>query len=162
MITHSFGIVNYLVLFGYLLAMMLVGVYFSRRQKTADDYFRGGGRVPGWAAGVSVFATTLSSITFMSIPAKAFTSDWTFIIGQYLAIAILPLVFYFYIPFFRKLKVTSAYEYLEARVRCALPSIRQHVIYVVSYRTYRHYHFPHRAGLAPLHRYRPGDFGTVD
>ncbi|WP_254889160.1 hypothetical protein, partial [Salmonella enterica] len=35
MITHSFGIVNYLVLFGYLLAMMLVGVYFSRRQKTA-------------------------------------------------------------------------------------------------------------------------------
>lgn len=102
MITHSFGIVNYLVLFGYLLAMMLVGVYFSRRQKTADDYFRGGGRVPGWAAGVSVFATTLSSITFMSIPAKAFTSDWTFIIGQYLAIAILPLVFYFYIPFFRK------------------------------------------------------------
>lgn len=46
MITHSFGIVNYLVLFGYLLAMMLVGVYFSRRQKTADDYFRGGGRVP--------------------------------------------------------------------------------------------------------------------
>ncbi|EIX8237575.1 sodium:solute symporter [Salmonella enterica subsp. enterica serovar Berta] len=122
MITHSFGIVNYLVLFGYLLAMMLVGVYFSRRQKTADDYFRGGGRVPGWAAGVSVFATTLSSITFMSIPAKAFTSDWTFIIGQYLAIAILPLVFYFYIPFFRKLKVTSAYEYLEARfdVRCRL------------------------------------------
>lgn len=113
--THSFGIFNYIVLFGYLLAMMLVGVYFSKRQKTADDYFRGGGRIPGWAAGVSVFATTLSSITFMSIPAKAFTTDWTFILGQYLVIAILPVVFYFYIPFFRKLKVTSAYEYLEAR-----------------------------------------------
>lgn len=115
MTTYSFGIFNYIILFGYLLAMMLVGVYFSKRQKTADDYFRGGGRIPGWAAGVSVFATTLSSITFMSIPAKAFTSDWTFILGQYLAIAVLPLVFYFYIPFFRKLKVTSAYEYLEAR-----------------------------------------------
>ena len=113
--THSFGIFNYVVLFGYLLAMMLVGLYFSKRQKTADDYFRGGGRIPGWAAGVSVFATTLSSITFMSIPAKAFTTDWTFILGQYLVIAILPVVFYFYIPFFRKLKVTSAYEYLEAR-----------------------------------------------
>ena len=112
---HDFGFINYAVLFGYLAAMLLVGVYFSKRQKTADDYFRGGGRVPGWSAGVSVFATTLSSITFMSIPAKAYTSDWTFIIGQYLAIAILPLVFYFYIPFFRKLKITSAYEYLEAR-----------------------------------------------
>lgn len=115
MATHSFGIINYLVLFGYLLAMMLVGVYFYRRQKTADDYFRAGGRIPGGAAGVSVFATTLSSITFMSIPAKAYTSDWTFIVGQYLAILILPIVFYFYIPFFRKLKITSAYEYLESR-----------------------------------------------
>lgn len=113
--THDFGFINYAVLFGYLLAMMLVGFYFSKRQKTVDDYFRSGGRVPGWAAGISVFATTLSSITFMSIPAKAYTSDWTFIIGQYLAIAVLPLVFYFYIPFFRKLKITSAYEYLEAR-----------------------------------------------
>ena len=72
---HDFGFVNYAVLFGYLAAMLLVGVYFSKRQKTADDYFRAGGRVPGWAAGVSVFATTLSSITFMSIPAKAYTSD---------------------------------------------------------------------------------------
>ncbi|MGJ7203910.1 hypothetical protein ABM006_16470, partial [Morganella morganii] len=59
---HDFGFVNYAVLFGYLAAMLLVGVYFSKRQKTADDYFRAGGRVPGWAAGVSVFATTLSSI----------------------------------------------------------------------------------------------------
>ncbi|WP_440006363.1 sodium:solute symporter [Aeromonas sp. 102P] len=113
--TYDFGLLNYVVLFGYLIAMMLVGFYFAKRQKTADDYFRGGGRIPGWAAGVSVFATTLSSITFMSIPAKAYTSDWTFIIGQYLAIAILPVVFLFYIPFFRKLKITSAYEYLEAR-----------------------------------------------
>ncbi len=92
MITHSFGIVNYLVLFGYLPAMMLVGVYFPDG-KNSRRLFSRWWPGSGWAAGVSVFATTLSSITFMSIPAKAFTSDWTFIIGQYLAIAILPLVF---------------------------------------------------------------------
>ena len=92
---HDFGWLNYTVLFCYLLAIMSVGMYFAKRQKTADDYFRAGGRIPGWAAGISVFATTLSSITFMSIPAKTYTSDWTFIIGQYLVIAILPLVFYF-------------------------------------------------------------------
>lgn len=39
---HDFGFVNYAVLFGYLAAMLLVGVYFSKRQKTADDYFRAG------------------------------------------------------------------------------------------------------------------------
>ncbi|KJG13929.1 acetylneuraminate ABC transporter [Photobacterium iliopiscarium] len=112
---QAFGTINYIVLFAYLIGVMLVGVYFARRQKTADDYFKAGGRIPGWAAGISVFATTLSSITFMSIPAKAYTSDWTFLVGQYLAILILPLVFYFYIPFFRKLNLTSVYEYLERR-----------------------------------------------
>lgn len=68
---HAFGTLNYIVLLVYLAAIMMVGVYFARRQKSADDYFKAGGRIPGWAAGISVFATTLSSITFMSIPAKA-------------------------------------------------------------------------------------------
>ncbi|MGF1698523.1 sodium:solute symporter [Vibrio lamellibrachiae] len=113
--TSSFGTLNYVALIVYLGAIMGVGVYFAKRQKSADDYFKAGGRIPGWAAGFSVFATTLSSITFMSIPAKAYTDDWTFLIGQYIAIAILPIVFWFYIPFFRKLNLTSVYEYLERR-----------------------------------------------
>ncbi|KXZ36926.1 sodium:solute symporter family protein [Vibrio alginolyticus] len=112
---NSFGTLNYIVLFLYLAGVMGVGVYFARRQKSGDDYFKAGGRIPGWAAGISVFATTLSSITFMSIPAKAYTDDWTFLIGQYIAIAILPFVFIYYIPFFRKLNLTSVYEYLEKR-----------------------------------------------
>ncbi len=112
---QAFGALNYTVLLAYLAVIMLVGVYFSKRQKTADDYFKAGGRIPGWAAGISVFATTLSSITFMSIPAKAFTDDWTFLFGQYISILILPFVFVYYIPFFRKLNITSAYEYLEQR-----------------------------------------------
>lgn len=112
---QAFGTLNYIVLIGYLSVIMMVGVYFAKRQKTADDYFKAGGRIPGWAAGISVFATTLSSITFMSIPAKAYTDDWTFLIGQYISILILPFVFVYYIPFFRNLKITSAYEYLEKR-----------------------------------------------
>ncbi|MGR5061725.1 sodium:solute symporter [Photobacterium sp. DNB22_13_2] len=112
---HAFGTLNYIVLIVYLAAIMMVGMYFAKRQKSADDYFKAGGRIPGWAAGISVFATTLSSITFMSIPAKAYTEDWTFLLGQYIAIIILPFVFIYYIPFFRKLNLTSAYEYLEKR-----------------------------------------------
>ncbi len=112
---QAFGTLNYIVVFIYLMAILCVGVYFSRRQKSADDYFKAGGRIPGWAAGISIFATTASSISFMSIPAKAYTDDWTFLFGQYMAIAVLPLVFWFYIPFFRKLKLTSVYEYLEIR-----------------------------------------------
>ena len=112
---HSFGILNYIALICYLAAIMAVGMYFAKRQKSSEDYFKAGGRIPGWAAGISVFATTLSSITFMSIPAKAYTGDWTFLVGQYMAILVLPVVFWFYIPFFRKLNLTFVYEYLERR-----------------------------------------------
>ena len=66
------GIVNYSVLIIYLFAMLAVGVYFSKRSgKDTDNFFKAGGRVPGWAVGISIFATTLSAITFMSIPALA-------------------------------------------------------------------------------------------
>ncbi|TWT64555.1 N-acetylneuraminate epimerase precursor [Rubinisphaera italica] len=58
--SEGFGAVNYSVLFGYLLAMVGVGVYFARRNKNTDDYFRGGGHIPWWAAGCSIFATMLS------------------------------------------------------------------------------------------------------
>lgn len=111
----SFGVLNYVVMIGYLLAMVLIGVWFSKRQKSTADYFKAGGRVPGWAAGISVFATTLSSITFMSIPAKSFTTDWIWILGQYVVLLIMPIVYFFYVPHLRKLQVTSVYEFLESR-----------------------------------------------
>ncbi|GLR76968.1 hypothetical protein [Aliivibrio sifiae] len=44
---QSFGTLNYIALFVYLAAIMAVGVYFARRQKSADDYFKAGGRIPG-------------------------------------------------------------------------------------------------------------------
>src|SRR5690606_7355378 len=62
---HVFGALNYTVLILYLLISLLIGVYFARKQKSTDDYFVGGGRVPWWASGLSVFGTLLSAITFM-------------------------------------------------------------------------------------------------
>lgn len=112
---QSFGVINYIVVGVYLLAIMGLGMYFSKRQKSTDDYFKAGGRIPGWAAGISIFATTLSSITFMSIPAKVYTDDWTFLIGSFLVILMLPFIYMYYIPFLRKLNIISIYEYLENR-----------------------------------------------
>ncbi len=112
----GFGILNYVVLGLYLISTVGIGVYFSKRSgKDTDNFFKAGGRVPGWAVGVSIFATTLSAITFMSIPAKAFRTDWAFMGNNFAIIAITPIVITFFVPFFRKLKVTTAYEYLEHR-----------------------------------------------
>ncbi len=66
-----FGILNSVILAVYMLSLVLMGIYFSRREKSTGDFFVGGQRVPWWAAGISIFGTQLSSISFMAIPAKA-------------------------------------------------------------------------------------------
>ncbi len=110
----TFGWLNYTVLLAYLLAMVGIGVVCSKRNKSTNDFFRGGQRIPWWAAGLSIFATMLSSITFMAIPAVAYTDGWNlFLANTY--ILIMPLVVYVFLPFYRRLNVTTAYEYLELR-----------------------------------------------
>ncbi len=112
---EPFGVVNYTVLALYLMISLLIGVYFARKQKSTDDYFVGGGRIPWWASGLSVFGTLLSAITFMAIPAKAFLTDWSYFMLNMAAIMITPVIAFVFIPFFNKLKISTAYEYLEDR-----------------------------------------------
>ncbi|MFS4417440.1 sodium:solute symporter family transporter [Maribacter sp. 2307ULW6-5] len=112
---EPFGPVNYTVLALYLLVSLLIGIYFSRKQKSTEDYFVGGGRIPWWASGLSVFGTLLSAITFMAIPAKSFVTDWSFFFLNITAILITPVIALIFIPFFNKLKIRTAYEYLENR-----------------------------------------------
>jgi solute:Na+ symporter, SSS family len=111
----NLGGANYAALAGYLAAIVGVGLWFSRRQKTTNDYFKAGGRIPWWAVGLSIYATMLSSITFMAIPAKAYATDWTFALANVSLLLLAPIVIKFYLPFFRRLQITSAYEYLERR-----------------------------------------------
>ena len=111
----SFGLVNYVTLATYLGLLVAVGVYFSTRENSTDDFFLGGRRIPWWAAGLSLLATQVSSIGFMAVPAKSFATDWAYFTGVATWFLVVPIVCRFYIPFFRRLNVTSAYEYLEAR-----------------------------------------------
>ena len=68
----SFGLLGYAALGVYLVVLMLVGFYFTRREKTSNDFLLGGRRIPWWAAGLSLLATEASSIGFMATPAKAY------------------------------------------------------------------------------------------
>jgi len=111
----DFGMLNYLVLGVYFAFMLSLGFYFSRKASTSDQFFTGGGQIPWWAAGISIFATTLSAITFMAIPAKAYTTNWLYFPMSFSILIVAPIVIKWYLPFFRGLKLTSAYEYLERR-----------------------------------------------
>ena len=113
--SRDFGTVNYIVLFGYLLAMVGVGVYFTKKNKNTDDFFRGGQSIPWWAAGCSIFATMLSSLTFTGIPSKAFAQDWVYSIGNFMIPVVAVIAVFVAMPFFRRIDCTSAYEYLEKR-----------------------------------------------
>ena len=115
----NFGWINWMVLAIYLLAMLGMGFYFMRKEKGADDFFKGGGRIPWWAAGISIYATMLSAITYMTIPAKAYTTDWTYYPMLWMILLISFPVIKYYLPYFRKLNVTSAYEVLEQRFNLA-------------------------------------------
>ena len=110
-----FGWLDYLTVAAYLAALVAMGFHFSRRENTTDDFFLGGRRVPWWAAGLSIFGTQLSAITFMAIPAKAFASDWVYLMGHVTVVSVTPLLIWAYLPFYRRLNVTTAYEYLEKR-----------------------------------------------
>lgn len=112
---RGFGTINYVVLFGYLLSMVGVGVYFAKKNKNTDDYFRGGSQIPWWAAGCSIFATMLSSLTFTGIPSKAFAQDWVYSVGNMMIPVVAVLAVFVAMPFFRRIDATSAYEYLEKR-----------------------------------------------
>ena len=111
----NFGWVNYTTLIVYLALMIGIGWYFSRRNKSSDDYFLAGGRIPWWAAGLSIYATMLSAITYLSQPALAYSYDWQAYLGYFTILLIVPIIITYYLPFFRKLNITTAYEYLEKR-----------------------------------------------
>lgn len=99
----------------YFCSLAFIGWYFSRNQNTSDDYFRGGGRIPWFIVGLSIFGTALSAITFMAIPAKAYATDWSYLLFNAGIVLCVPVIVLLFIPFYRRLNVTTAYEYLEAR-----------------------------------------------
>jgi len=99
----------------YFLVLSWMGWFFSKRQKDTNDYFKGGGRIPWWAAGLSIFGTALSAITFMAIPAKTFATDWSYFTLNMTIFLVAPVIILLFIPFYRRLNVTTAYEYLESR-----------------------------------------------
>ena len=110
-----FHMVDWAVLTVYLVVLVAIGLYFSKREKSTDDYFLAGRRVPWWAAGLSIYGTTLSALTFMATPAVTYATNWVRIIGICMLLPVTVVVIRCFLPFYRRLNVTTAYEYLEKR-----------------------------------------------
>jgi solute:Na+ symporter, SSS family len=99
----------------YFAAIVLIGLRFSRRQKTTDDYFLGDRNFPGWAIGLSFIGTTISSVTFIAYPADSFKTAWVRLLPNLAFPFVVTLAGLVFIPFFRSGRVRSAYHYLSLR-----------------------------------------------
>ncbi len=94
---------------------VIFGASFFFKNKTSSQFTSGGGKIPGWVVGLSLFAAFLSSISFLGLPGKAYMSNWNaFAFSLSIPLAAIFSV-RFFVPLYRGLGSISAYHYLEVR-----------------------------------------------
>src|SRR5690554_5151209 len=99
----------------YMLGIILFGASFYFKKRSAEDYVSGGGNLPSWAIGMSIFATFVSSISFLALPGNAYLGNWNgFVFSLSIPLAAI-LAVKFFVPLYRSIKSPSAYYYLEMR-----------------------------------------------
>ena len=106
---------DWIILISTLLIIVIYGTYQTKGSKNVQDYLKGGNATPWWTIGLSVMATQASAITFLSTPGQAFHSGMGFVqfyFGLPIAMVVICMVF---IPLYHRLKVYTAYEFLENR-----------------------------------------------
>ncbi len=113
------NVLDYLLILVYFAAILYIGYRYKKNIKTTNDYYKAGGRIPGWASGVAIFGTLLSAITFLTTPAKTYNESWIYFLPTISSLVVAPLVVAYIIPAYFKITVTSAYEYLENRFNSA-------------------------------------------
>ena len=109
------GLIDWIVLIGTLSLIVFYGLWKNRSHNNINEYLKGGNQARWWTVGLSVMATQASAITFLSTPGQAYHDGMGFVqfyFGLPFAILVICL---FFIPIYHKLKVYTAYEYLETR-----------------------------------------------
>ena len=99
----------------YLAGIVLFGISFYRKGRSSDDYSTGSGTLPAWVIGLSIFATFVSSISYLALPGAAYLSNWNaFVFSLSIPVAIF-MAIRFFIPLYRSVGSPSAYTWLERR-----------------------------------------------
>ncbi len=99
----------------YIAGIVVFGASFYFRNKSADAFTSGGGSLPSWVVGMSIFATFVSSISFLALPGNAYQTNWN---GFVFSLSIPIAVFFavkFFVPLYRSINSVSAYTFLETR-----------------------------------------------
>jgi len=113
--TEALHLLDYLTIGAYLIGLIGIGIYFSKKEVGSEGFFLGGRKIPWWAAGISLYATGTSAISFMAIPTKTYVTNQVYGLGSlWSPVFWIPAAFVI-VPLIRRLRLTSTYEYLEQR-----------------------------------------------
>jgi SSS family transporter len=114
-----FGGIDYAILLIYLAAMVWIGFLFSGKQKTADDFFLAGRNMPWLAVAMSMYASLTSAVTYIGLPGLAYRSNVTLLAVAVVSPLLAPVLIYVFYPVYRKLNITTSYEYIGIRFGAA-------------------------------------------
>ena len=113
---HRLGWLDWTMIGLYAALMLGIGVYYARRTSNTEEYLLGNRSIPSWQAGLSLFASLLSTVTYLAIPGEMIKHGPMFLSGTFSAPIVILIVGWLVIPFVMKLRVTTAYEILERRL----------------------------------------------
>ncbi|MHB1022929.1 MAG: sodium:solute symporter family protein [Acidobacteriaceae bacterium] len=103
------------VIAAYMMVLVSIGLRSSRHQKTTDSYFLAERSIPGWAAGMSLLATIITSVTFIAYPGAAYAGNWHLLVPGIMFVAVIAAIGFVVVPFFRHVVAMSVYEYFGRR-----------------------------------------------
>ncbi len=110
-----FSALNYAILFVYMIAMLAIGWRFAGRQRTTEDYFLAGRKMPWIVVAMSMYASLTSAVTYMGLPSTAYQENVSLIIVSIISPLVAPVLIGVFYPFYRRLQVTTSYEYIQRR-----------------------------------------------
>lgn len=113
----GFSLIDFGVLIVYLIIVLFIGLYFSKKDMNGKEFFKGDGTIPWWVTSVSIFATLLSPISFLSLVGNSYNGTWILWFAQLGVFIAIPLTIRLFLPVFSRLNIDTAYHYLEIRYK---------------------------------------------
>lgn len=111
----EFAFLDYVILVAYLLFILYIGIAVGKKEMKGKEFFKGDGTIPWWVTSVSLFATLLSPISFLSLAGNSYSGTWILWFAQIGLIIAVPMAIIFFLPVYRNLNLDTAYHYLELR-----------------------------------------------
>lgn len=128
---HGFTWIDIAVLVIYMLGVLITGIHFSKRKMQGKEFFKSDGSVPWFVTSVSIFATIISPLSFLSLAGKSYEGTWLLWFAQMGTLIAIPLTIKYLLPIYARLEIDTAYHYLEIRFKSPALRVLGAVMFVI-------------------------------